>query len=118
MCLPVTGYAHGVRVDLASRIAGLEFEYPIDLLDPHGRHEFVRLFQSAHRIGLAAQGADGTLHAMPAATGDLIQADAIAVIASIAEVTEKHLFFVRVVIAFGAIFAIGALPVIVDDESQ
>lgn len=49
---------------------------------------------------------------MPTATGYFFKTDAIAVIASITEVTKQHFFFVAVILAFAADFAVGTFPIV------
>ena len=55
---------------------------------------------------------------MPPATGYLLKAYTISVVASVTKVAEEHIFFVTVVLAFAAIFTVWAFPIIGGDKLQ
>ena len=55
---------------------------------------------------------------MPSSTRNLIEANTVAMVTSVAEVAAKHLVLVGMVVAFGAHFAIHAFPIVRNDKLQ
>ena len=90
-----------MRIDLVSGHVCLVFKNP-----------FLGRSLRSHWVLDFAGDAVGTFHTVPPPARDRVEADAVVVIASVAEIAEEHLFLVPVILAFGADLAISALPVV------